>query len=137
MLLAYWFNYCMGTPLHENPSKVDVGAILFFLPRWLADRRLKRVNKWREYKEKLLEQWEVTSDPIMRHKLYKDNLQDRYDAGRNLFTWERSILCPICFHWWLTVIFVGVMLLLVGFTGFELLLVAFIYLVNHFILRKI
>lgn len=137
MLLAYWFNYCMGTPLNDDPKKVDVGAIFFFLPLRFADRRLKRAKKWREYKEALLESWAVTQDPIRKEQLYKDHLRDRYDAGRTFFTWERSILCPICLHWWLTVILVGVFVFTFALSGYELLLVAFTYLVNHFIIRKI
>lgn len=137
MLFSYWFNYCMGTPLAKDRETIDPTAIFFFFPLWLADRRLKKLNLWREYKESLLEAWEVASDKVMREQLFRDNLRDRVVAAKYFFSWERSILCPVCFHWWLTVLFVVVYGSFQLFTGFDLLVVAFTYLVNHLFIRKI
>lgn len=138
MLFAYWFNFILGGPLSDDPKKIDVRAILFSLPDWMAIRRLKRLNLYRELLHELMTELSMTGDITTRHKLKLDKKLDMYLAGREFFTWEKSILCPICFHWWLTILVSAVLL------SFDLLnaradffLGAFTYLVNHFLIRKI
>lgn len=137
MLFAYWFNYVMGGPLAE-PSKVDAGAFLFVIPNSWAIARLKDLNIYKDFHQDFIQEISMTQDKKTRLGLVKDHKLTAYLAGREFFTWERSVLCPICFHWWLTIA-VGAVLL-----GFNLLharehvpLAAFTYLVNHFIIRKI
>lgn len=142
-LFAYWLNYCMGTPLADDETKanrgVDVGAIFFFVPHWMAKRRLKDHNLLAEFRHTLAEDLlAVPRDPVRRLELRKSAREDMYLAGRKFFTWERSILCPICLHYWLSVLIVG-MILLTGYShifhGWGQLVLA--YLVTHLIIRKL
>lgn len=122
----------------EKHDGIRSREILFGLPFWLAKRRLKRQNLWVDLNSSKVAELAVTSDKQVRHALKYDHIRDLYLAGREFFTWEKSLLCPICFHWWITVA-VGAVLL-----AFNLLdaradypLAALTYLVNHFIIRKI
>lgn len=137
MLFAHWFNFITGTPL-ADPDKVDVRAILFGLPYAMAARRLKLEGIFTKMRAAMSQELLVTSDPKTRNGLKKDNRASIYLTGRDFFTWEKSILCPICLHWWLTVIVAMVLLAfdLMGARG-DFFLGAFTYLVNHFIIRKI
>lgn len=139
MLFAYWLNYIMGSPLADKPDDVDAKAILFAFPYWLARRRLKKYpDLLKSITQAEADQVKMTSDPIVRENLKADFSKDEFLKGRTVFTWERSLLCPICLHWWLTVL-----------AGFEFVvfdmfnaradffLAAFVYLLLHLIIRKI
>lgn len=137
MLFSFWLNYIMGNPL-ADPGKVNVGEIMFWIPEKLARRRLKLLGTLRKIASRHDNEIMMTQDPETKRKLKEDQRLDVYLAGREFFTWEKSLLCPICFHWWLTVI-VGIFLLI--FDGLnaraDFFLAAFAYLVNHFFIRKI
>jgi hypothetical protein len=137
-LFAYWFNFIMGGPLSDDPNKVDAGAILFFIPFHLAARRLHMNGILAGIVNDQLEEVKLTSDPVTRANLKKDHRLDINLKGRDLFTWEKSLLCPICLHWWLTLA-VGFTLLI--FDGLnvraDFFLAVFLYLVNHLLIRKI
>jgi len=138
MLLAYWLIYVMGSPNESDINKVDVGGILFGFPLWLADRRLKQ-NRLRDgIDEEYIQEGSLTNDPVRQRQQYKDWRRNRFDRGRNFFTWERSLTCPYCLHWWLTLIF-GAVCLSFNFLHAreDLLLAGFLYLVNHLVIRKI
>jgi hypothetical protein len=138
MLFAYWLHYCMGSPMAMDVEDVDVGAILFSIPAWLADRRLVHQLTLTDILEAQREELNVTSDPVKLADLMVDHARDRYEAGRKFFTWEKSFLCPICLHWWLTVIVVGLALV---FNWLQIRdhagAAALIYLINHLFIRKI
>lgn len=138
MFFAYWFAYIMGGPLSKQADDIDPTAILLAIPYELAIRRLVQAGLWKGITTELINDLAVTSDPKTRLQMKRDHRVNTIMAGREFFTWERSLLCPICLHWWLTV--------LVGFVfiSFDLLharegffLAAFVYLVNHFLIRKI
>lgn len=138
MLFSYWLNYCMGNPLADDISSIDVGAIFFFVPMWLAQRRIRQVGLKAELQQAAITELGMTKSVRQQNGLKKDHKRFAYVAGREFFTWEKSILCPICFHWWMTVLFCAVCL------SFDLLhvrehymLLALTYLVNHFFIRKI
>ena len=138
MLFAYWLNYIMGSPLAAKPDDVDPKAILFEFPYFLAIRRLKEYGVYLEYQNKLVEELAVTKDKINQEKAIVDSKLDKMLAGRELFTWERALLCAVCSHWWFSVI-VGII-----FVSFDLLnaradflQAALTYLVLHLIIRKI
>lgn len=138
MLFSYWINYAMGGPLSDDERKVDVGAILFFIPKWLAIRRLKKIGIFHEALSEILQELAMTKNPRTRKALAKDKKRDLYLSGREFFTWERSFLCAICFHFWLTLL-VGL-----GLIWFDALharadffIGVFYYLGNHFFIRKI
>lgn len=138
MLFSFWLNYCMGNPLADNPNHVDVGAIFFFFPKWLADRRLRQNKIFHALRIKAQEEVALEKDPLGRIESIRESERWSYQKGREFFNWEKSILCPICFHWWLTVLFTGVCL------GLDLLhvreqymLLSFTYLLNHLFIRKI
>jgi|SRR5687767_15278343 len=138
MLFSYWLNYCMGSPMADKIDKVDVGAILFFIPRHFSDNRLARahvlVEMWEDHNAALV----MTKEPVRFRELRVDFERDRYEAGRKFFTWERSILCPVCLHWWLTVLVISICLIFDWLRVRDHIAVAgFIYLANHFIIRKI
>jgi len=137
MLFSYWLNYIMGGPL-ADPGKVNVREILFWLPEMLARRRLKMLGTLHKIESRHANEIMMTQDPETKRKLKEDQREDVYMAGREFFTWEKSLLCPICFHWWLTLI-VGLFLLAFDAMNAraDLFLAAFLYLVNHFIIRKI
>lgn len=138
MLFAHWFTYVVGSPLADAPKKIDGGAILVALPFELAVRRLVKVKMWNGISLAHIQDLDVTSDPKTRAQMRKDHVADTIDAGRVFFTWERAILCPICLHFWLTVL-VGLVFILfdIMHARADVFLAAFVYLVNHFIIRKI
>lgn len=137
MLFSYWLNYIMGGPL-ADPGKVNIREILFWLPERMARRRLKKLGVLHKIESRNANEIMMTQDPETKRKLKEDQREDVYLAGREFFTWEKSLLCPICFHWWLTLI-VGLVLLAFDAMNAraDLFLAAFVYLVNHFIIRKI
>lgn len=143
MLFAHWAGYVMGSPLADNPRDVDVGAIGHFLPHELALGRLLRLdrrlntNAVGDLMERHVEEMNVTSDPITRHGLRQDFKREVLVQARKLFTWERSLLCPVCLHWWLTVLVVASLFITHNLTPDQLLPAGLIYLVNHFFIRKI
>lgn len=138
MLFAYWLNYIMGGPLSDDENKVDVRAILFFMPMAMAIRRLRHLGIYDAAMASLQEELAVTRDAKLRRRLEIDHRRNLYLTGREFFTWERSLLCPICLHWWLTVL-VG--FVFVWFDLFharaDFFLAAFVYLFTHFLIRKI
>lgn len=138
MLFSYWLNYVMGGPLSDDPKHVDVKAILFAFPNWLAIRRLKEKGLYASMRTELMNELMVTTDARVKHGLRVDKRLGIYLAGREFFTWERSLLCPICLHWWLTLL-VGVALVYADAMNAraDFFLASFVYLVNHLIIRKI
>lgn len=124
--------------MSDDPDDVDVKAILFFFPKWLADRRLKSENLDAQFRKELAEQLLITSDPKTRNGLRQDFRLETYLTGRMFFTWERSLLCPICLHWWLTLVLTILLFIFGWLTVRETLWqVGFTYLLNHFFIRKI
>jgi hypothetical protein len=138
MLFAYWFTYVVGSPLADDPKNIDGGAILVALPYELAIRRLVKAGIWKGIELSHIQDLDVTSDPKTRAQMKKDHVVDTIEAGRTFFTWERSMLCPICLHFWLTVL-VGLVFILfdIMHARAEVFLAAFVYLANHYIIRKI
>ena len=138
MLFAYWINYAMGSPLATKREDVDPKAILFWLPSFLGDRRLNEYGLYEERQKKLREELELTKDKRTAELTVIDARLEDFLIGRKLFTWERSLLCPICLHWWLSVL-MGVVYL--WFDIFDaradFLQAALTYLVLHLIIRKI
>lgn len=138
MLFSYWFNYIMGGPLSDDAKKVDTKAILFSVPYWLAVRRLKNNGLYLSLSGDLINELSMIKDAKTKNQLRQDKRLDMYLIGREFFTWERSLLCPICLHWWLTLV-IGVIFLIFNImqARADLFLAAFIYLANHFLIRKI
>lgn len=138
MLFAYWLNYVFGSPLADGPHRPDPGAILASFPRALAWRRLRKEKLADEYWSRLQEMLGFAREAKIRRQTFKDWQLDILEAGRVFFTWERTILCPVCFHFWATVIF-GVICLSFNLLHArqDLLLAGFTYLLNHFFIRKI
>lgn len=138
MLFAYWFTYIAGSALASKPTDVDPGAILFSFPYMLAILRLCRMGQWDEIADSQEQELAITRDPKTRHQLIKDHKLNTVIAGREFFTWERSLLCPICLHWWLTLVVGAVFISFdIMHARADLFLAAFVYLVNHLIIRKI
>lgn len=138
MLFSYWIHYCMGSPMAKDVADVDVGAILFFIPSWLADNRLAKQNALADIVENQQSELQITDDPVKLADLLNDHARYRYEAGRKFFFIEKSFLCPICLHWWLTALVVN-LCIAYGWLhmGGHLGAVALTYLVNHFFIRKI
>lgn len=138
MLFAYWLNYVMGGPLSDDPRKIDEKAILFKFPFWLATRRLILKNLYWSLREGARGELKLTNDVRVRNQLRLEKRKDMYLTGRDFFTWERSLLCPICLHWWLTLVVAFPLLWMDMFHARDdFFLAAFIYLANHLIIRKI
>lgn len=138
MLFAYWLNYIMGSPLADNQNDVDPKAILFAFPSFLGKLRLKRYGLYRERQIKLREELSFTRDRAIREKLIRDARLGDFLEARELFTWERSFLCPICLHWWLTLLTGYVFIVFDLFNArADFFLAAFVYLLLHLIIRKI
>lgn len=138
MLFAYWLNYIMGSPLATDPKDVDQKAILFSVPESLSNAVLKDYGLYEERQKKLRQELQLAPDRATKDKMISDaRLGDLLEA-RELFTWQRSLLCPICLHWWLTVI-VGIFFLWFDLFNAraDFFLAAFYYLVLHLIIRKI
>lgn len=138
MLFAYWLVYCMGSPLADQPRDIDKGAILFFIPMWFAIRRLKENDLYAGMRNELYNGLIQNKDPKNRQEWRKQHREDLIVIGREFFTWERSLLCPICLHWWLTVLLMPLALVF-GWSAFFIfpLQTIFVYLLNHFFIRKI
>lgn len=137
MLLAYWFNYILGNPLDDR-KHIDGGAILIAIPYELAIYRLIWTNLWKGITTAFIHDLSVTSDPKVRAQMIKDHKVDTIEAARVFFTWERSLLCPICLHFWLTIL-VGLVFIIfdIMHARADFFLAALVYLFNHFIIRKI
>lgn len=137
MLFSYWLIYCYGSPLNDDAKHVDTRAILGFVPYYLAQRRLEQKGLLKSARSQYQEGMRFAADLKEKVQTQRDYDLDIVIAGRFFFTWERSLLCAVCFHWWLTC---GMVAFLVG-TGFvrceDLGLVALTYLVNHLFIRKI
>lgn len=138
MLFCYWLNYIMGGPLSDDVQKIDVKAILFSLPYFLAIHRLKRMDLYKKIHSSFVAELQITSDRSAKEKLRLDHKLEMYLAGRQFFIWERSLLCPICLHWWLTVL-VGFVLITMDCMNAraDFFIASFVYLLNHLIIRKI
>jgi hypothetical protein len=138
MLFTFWFNYIMGSPLAKNVDNANTSEILAWIPLALADRRLRRAGLYGPIKAAYLDELNLENHPKGRLDALADFRHHRLDMGRRFFTWEKSLLCPICMHWWLTILFGAVTLTFDLLHARELYLWAgFIYLVTHFIIRKI
>jgi len=136
MLFSYWLNYIMGSPLATDPNDIDVKAILF--PGFLGKRRLRQYGLYVGRKNSLAQDLSVTKDKATKRKTIIDARLGDFLEARELFTWERAILCAICFHWWLSVL-IGIIWLSFDFMNaradfFQAVLA---YLVLHLIIRKI
>lgn len=137
MLFSYWLAYIMGGPMSDDPKHVNPRAILFSFPEWLAKRRLTTFDLFDLYKQ-FGEEINLLHDYVEKVKANYEYKKDVFLKGRELFTWEKTLLCPICFHFWLSVL-LGAILIISGRVdtwddfGFGFLL----YLVNHLIIRKI
>lgn len=138
MLFAYWFIYAVGGPLSDDPKKVDERAILFNIPNGLATRRLAAKGLMKGIRKSLTQELIMTTDPVVRIGLIRDKRKDAFLIGREFFTWERSLLCPVCLHWWLTIIFAALVLALdLLHARANFLPGVLVYFVNHLIIRKI
>lgn len=132
----------MGSPLADDPKKenrgVDTGAILFFIPFILAELHLINRKLAKDMAAAYRNERNITTEPVAQIRARQAHRANAYLTGREFFTWERSLLCPICLHWWLTVLFVWISL--VADWNFVTLYpgqIALAYLVNHLIIRKI
>lgn len=138
MLFSYWIIYCLGSPLARDRQHVDPTAIGFFVPHWLAYRRVRLHNVAGTLEDQHLIEYNVTTDPVQRQRMRREMKLDVLESGREFFTWERSLLCPVCLHWWITLLAVA---LFVVFNWLNLRdhlwWAAFAYLSNHLFLRKI
>lgn len=138
MLFCYWLVYLMGSPLADKPDDVDVKAILFSFPSFLGKLRLKRYGLYRDRQIKLRQELSFIKDQATRDKSIRDARLGDFLEARELFTWERSLLCPICLHWWLTVLAGCVFIIFDLFNArADFFLAAFVYLVLHLVIRKI
>jgi hypothetical protein len=138
MLFCHWFYYVIGSPLAKDLKDIDGGAILFSFPYNLAVRRLRSVNAWKGMAANHIQEMDMVKDPITRRQLRRDHREHTVAAGREFFTWERSILCPICLHFWLTLL-VGLVFIIfdIMHARADFFLAALVYLVTHLIIRKI
>jgi hypothetical protein len=135
MFFCDWNNYVLGRPLATD---YDVTSIMFWLPEALARRKIRRRHMliWRdEADETVIAEMAATKDPTQRQEIWQSHRRYVYEYGRQFFTWEKAFLCPVCLHWWLSLIFLGVMWAF-GYTfdhGIALLL----YLMTHYLIKKI
>jgi len=134
-LFAHWFTYVLGSPL-ATPDRVDPSAILFFVPYLLAKRRLRgklfewAVDAWRQ-------QLNANSDRIGATQALLDHRHNVVVQGRVLFRWERALLCPVCLHFWLTVLAGVGWCALHGPLRADLAIGALTYLFLHLLIRKL
>lgn len=139
MLFCYWLNFAMGNPLSSNQTAIDTSAILFFVPKFFAIRRLKSENLLRNLKDHFDQEIAIAcNDPVLETHLSHDYDRNIFLTGRQFFTWEKMFLCPVCFHWWVTL---AVSTAFVfsdwhGAVDYRLGII-FTYLVNHLLIRKI
>lgn len=99
MLFAHWSGYVMGAPLTTH---VDSGAILFLVPYHLAVQRLKLTHRWDAVLEGWRQEYRATGDDHERARALRNHRAEVVLTAQPVFTWERSLLCPVCLHWWLT-----------------------------------
>lgn len=137
MLFSYWLSYCMGKPLAKTVQDMDASAILFWIPYELAKRKLKQASLWSAVNEQWREQYRQANNVRDKIEALRDHRADVVYGARELFTWERSLLCPVCLHFWLSLFFVQLAYYLHYLRPDVLLLTAFLYLVNHLFIRKI
>jgi hypothetical protein len=121
----------MGSPLADDVKHVDVDSIFFFFPYMLAVRKLKKYHLWNDIDEEWRREINVTHGSKSKLQARRDHMREVFATGREFFTWERGLLCPVCFHFWLT-LFVWAL-----FIQDAILISALFYLANHFLIRKI
>lgn len=140
MLFSYWLNYCMGTPLAKDVQDVDINAILFGIPKDMANNRIHKNGLHKMLWDKYVEEAQATpgTDAYENRLGAEEYHRNRYQYGRVFFLWEKSVLCPICLHFWMTAIFVVACLLLNTLhVRDQFWFASFIYLFNHLLIRKI
>src|SRR3954469_17544290 len=106
MFFCHWFYYCLGKPLADSQDDIDVGGIFNFIPRLLADRRLRRHTMDAELRESFVSGIAVVRGSYQKLVTRKDYIRHRITVGREFFTWEKTFLCPVCLHWWLSLVLV-------------------------------
>lgn len=133
-LFSYWINFVMGNPLAD---KVDTKAMLFSIPFFFSVRRLRKNHMLTDIVADQFHELGITSDDRTRQKLKHDHRVDLYMSGREYFTWEKVLLCSVCFHWWISLLAViGMIAFNIFGARADLLLVVFLYLFNHLLIRK-
>lgn len=137
MLFAYWFAYCVGSPM-ADAMHVDASAILFFIPYSLAKRRM-RGNLFDQAVEAWRQELSFSHDTIGAVQALRNHRHNLVVQGRELFGWERSLLCPVCLHWWLSLIAGADWLLIThgSSAAVDLAVGSLTYLSLHLFIRKI
>lgn len=126
-LLTIFINYLIGKPggdfsTHEIFSSYTI---------WLSERRLKRMDVWRQYAQQYNDGIKRTTwhhEVVMFKNDFKKII---YQAAEPFFTWERAVgMCPVCTGVWVSVA-AGLY-----FTQ-NLLYLLIIVLVSHIVIRII
>lgn len=132
-LFPYWFSFSMGNPLAKEES-IDVHAILFFIPLSFAIKRLEDNNLLSCIVDHQDEEMKLEKNIWRQMEAREAQKKALYVAGRDFFTWEKMFLCPVCLHFWLTVVAFPFALI---FLSSEFLPFVFLYFVTHLFIRKI
>lgn len=125
MLFVYWVDFVWGHPLADEYNET---AILFGIPYYFAKRRLDSMNALQPLVKHRAEQMVATNDKRIRADIEREYKINVFSTGRQYWTYEKMIFCPICFHWWIC------LPILLTNVSAELFLY---YLITHFIIRKI
>lgn len=138
MLFAYWLVYCMGSPVADDIRDVDLRGILFFFPWWMARKRMAQWHLHQDAGKEWRDEAQVTTGSRAKLQAHREWKRRYFETARDFFTWERALFCPICLHWWLTIIVVAVLFATGYWKGLPALgLCGLVYLINHFFIRKI
>ena len=95
----YMLDYGLGKPGDEKPL---YGSLLFAWSFSLAKKALGKklyTNLYQQYRDQL------TDDPLHNAQVRASFKEIVFTQARELFTWQKIVgMCPICTHFWFTMI---------------------------------
>lgn len=108
-LLVYFLDFTFGRPSDEKPGYSDIFfGYTFSLCVW----KLKRLGVWTNLKDQYKAGMKGAKTDLARAEVRKSFKEIVFQTARPHFTWENAVgMCPICFHFWVNLIFTS---LLVG-----------------------
>lgn len=102
-LLVYMIDYGIGKPGDE---KVNYKALLFIYTFFISKITLKKFGLWNDLELQYREQMDSANSLSHRHQIQDQFKEMVFQTARPFFTWQSVVgMCPICFHFWLNIIF--------------------------------
>jgi hypothetical protein len=79
----------------------------------------------------------LATDVVGELQALREHRRNVIRLGRELFTWEKVFLCPVCLHWWLSLQVTWTWVVVCGWQWAALPVAGLTYLFLHFLIRKL